>query len=359
MQRVHNLLAAAQSALAETVDRQAVWTDEGFRNAAQWLAYHSGEPPGACARRVRRARQLTAMPVTAELFERGALTVDQVRVLCDAQAAAPDRFDAETDTTLAALAVGGSAIELGRAVRAFIEEASARPETPSDHAELPRAEAEQDLHLRLGSDGWWNGTVHLSPADGELLDTLIDGEVDGYLRAARDGDPTLQGLPMGALRARALIDLVTRAARRAPGEVSAPDRYRVGVLIPVDCHALPAAVCDSDLYRLVTGADGEPLDVGRTTRRWTTAIRRAITARDGHCTFPGCDRPPSHCDVHHCTPWNHGGDTATTNGTLLCRHHHTFLHDHRWQVHLDDRQRPVYTRPDGSRHAPTPYRPRC
>jgi hypothetical protein len=117
--------------------------------------------------------------------------------------------------------------------------------------------------------------------------------------------------PSAGVHARSLMDLVTRAARRAPGELSAPDRYRVGVIIavgtPNDAGTAPEAACDAELYRLVLGADSEPLDVGRTTRRWTTAIRRAISLRDGHCTFPGCDRPPSHCDIHHCRPWHDGG----------------------------------------------------
>jgi hypothetical protein len=350
VQRMQNLVAALASSVAAVVDRDGVWADDGFRDPGRWLAFHSRERVGVCTRRVRRARQLTSMPMTLELSRRGVLTADQVRVLCDAQAAAPDRYDAEVDAALATVAASGSSAELGRAVRAFTERVD---------ADAAGADADQDLRLAPGFDGWWNGTFHLSPADGAMVKTLIDGEVDGYLRAARDGDPTLAGLSMGALRAKALVDLVTRAARRAPGEISAPDRYRVAVIIPADTDNIPAAACDADLYRLVLGADGEPLDVGRTTRRWTTAIRRAITHRDGHCTFPGCDRPPSHCDIHHCTPWQRGGNTATTNGTLLCRHHHTFLHDRRWQVHLDHRQHPVYTKADGTPHQPVSHRPRC
>jgi hypothetical protein len=357
LQRVENLIAAAKASLAEAVDRQGVWAEDGFRTAGRWLAFHSGEPSGVCTRRVRQARQLADMPMTRELSHRGVLTADQVRLLCEAHAAAPDRYDAHIDAALATLAVSGGAGELGRAVRAFKDRAEA--ERAPDPADLPVVDAEQDVRLAPGFDGWWNGTLHLSPADGAMVNNLIDGEVDGYLRAARDGDPTLTGLSMGALRAKALVDLVTRAARRAPGEISAPDRYRVAVIIPADTDEIPAAACDADLYRLVLGADGEPLDVGRTTRRWTTAIRRAITHRDQHCTFPGCDRPPSHCDIHHCTPWNHGGDTATTNGTLLCRHHHTFLHERRWQVHLDHREQPIYVKADGTPHRLISHRPRC
>ena len=72
-------------------------------------------------------------------------------------------------------------------------------------------------------------------------------------------------------------------------------------------------------------SDGEVLDIGRATRQWTTAMQRAIRIRDGCCQWPGCDRPPSWCDVHHCREWEHGGRTSIYNGTLLCRWHHAYL----------------------------------
>jgi hypothetical protein len=356
LQRHANLIAAAASRLARVIDESGVWADDGFRGAGRWIAFHSGERVGLCNRRVREARQLATLPISRDAAERGVLTADQVRLLCDANAAAPDRYDADTDALFAGLAVSGGTVELGRAVRAWRERAEA--ENAPDPAELSPDDAEQELRLHPTFGGWWDGTLHLGPDDGALLDTLIDGEVDGYLRAARDGDPSLQQLSMGALRAKALIDLVSRAARRAPGEVSSPDRYRVGIIFPAGVDAVPGAACDADLYRIVLGAHGEPLDVGRTTRRWTTAVRRAITVRDRHCTFPGCDRPPSHCDVHHCLPWQDGGCTSIANGTLLCRHHHTFVHERRWQVHLDRRQQPIFSKPDGSRHRLVSHRPR-
>jgi hypothetical protein len=358
LQRLQNMIGAAASRLAMRVDASGVWDHDGFRSAGPWLALHSGERSAVCSRRVRQARQLSAMPTTARLVDRGVLTADQLRLLCEAQAAAPDRYGAETDATFATLAAEGGTQELGVMVREW--KARADAESSPDPAQLPPLDAAEEFRLHGGFDGWWNGSLHLSPDDGAMLNTLIDGEVDGYLRAARDGDPSVASLPMGALRAKALMDLVTRAARRAPGEVSAPDRYRVAVIFPHDADTTTSsAPCDSDLYRIVLGADSEPLDVGRSTKRWSTAIRRAVTHRDGHCTFPGCDRPPSHCDLHHCTHWSDGGDTATTNGTLLCRHHHTFIHGHRWRVHLDHRQRPVFTKPDGTRHELVSQRPRC
>jgi hypothetical protein len=79
------------------------------------------------------------------------------------------------------------------------------------------------------------------------------------------------------------------------------------------------------------------------------ALGGAITYQDGGCVFPGCDRPPSWCDIHHCQPWSHGGSTSLDNGAFLCRRHHTFIHQHHWTITVEHGQ--LTTRkPDGTPH---------
>jgi hypothetical protein len=68
------------------------------------------------------------------------------------------------------------------------------------------------------------------------------------------------------------------------------------------------------------------IDVGRRTRVTPAALRRAVIARDRHCTYQGCDRPTRWCDVHHKTHWADGGETCLHNLCLLCRFHHTLIH---------------------------------
>ena len=84
--------------------------------------------------------------------------------------------------------------------------------------------------------------------------------------------------------------------------------------------------CDSAVTRVVFGPDGAVLDVGRAQRTVTGQMRRAVIARDQHCVFPGCDQPPSRCEVHHAvTHWAHGGGTSVTNSALLCWFHHQLV----------------------------------
>jgi hypothetical protein len=84
--------------------------------------------------------------------------------------------------------------------------------------------------------------------------------------------------------------------------------------------------CDSRVTRIVFGPDGAALDVGRAQRTVTGQMRRAVIARDQHCVYPGCDQPPSRCEVHHAVRhWADGGNTSVANSALLCWHHHALV----------------------------------
>ena len=84
---------------------------------------------------------------------------------------------------------------------------------------------------------------------------------------------------------------------------------------------------------LIRWRDGLPLDVGRRYRTDTPTLRRALTARDQGCRFPGCAIPASWCTAHHIHPWKHGGRTRLPNLVLLCFiHHHYFIHQEGWTL---------------------------
>ncbi len=79
--------------------------------------------------------------------------------------------------------------------------------------------------------------------------------------------------------------------------------------------------------------DGLPLNVGRRYRTETPALRRALTARDRGCRWPGCGLPASWCTAHHIRPWKLGGATRLPNLVLLCFvHHHYFIHLLGWTL---------------------------
>ncbi|WP_052590446.1 HNH endonuclease signature motif containing protein [Luteipulveratus mongoliensis] len=94
----------------------------------------------------------------------------------------------------------------------------------------------------------------------------------------------------------------------------------------IDAGTIRRMACDADIIPMVLGSRSEPLDVGREQRLVKDGLRTAVVARDRCCTFPGCDRPPGFCQVHHVQPWYLGGKTSLLNSALLCRRHHTIVH---------------------------------
>jgi HNH endonuclease len=106
--------------------------------------------------------------------------------------------------------------------------------------------------------------------------------------------------------------------------------------------------CDASIVRAVISGPSEPLDLGRRTPLISSAQRRAVILRDRICRFPGCDRPPAWCDVHHIRHWPDGGETSMCNLILLCRRHHRMCHAREgFRLAVED-GRPVFRRPDGS-----------
>jgi Domain of unknown function (DUF222) len=76
------------------------------------------------------------------------------------------------------------------------------------------------------------------------------------------------------------------------------------------------------------------------------AIRKAVIARDKGCAWPGCNRRPAACDVHHVKHKRHGGKTSSTDCLMLCQFHHDVcVHRMGWEIEL---------LPDGSTRATSP-----
>lgn len=100
-----------------------------------------------------------------------------------------------------------------------------------------------------------------------------------------------------------------------------------GQASPVSIGTVHRFICDGGVVPILFDDDGQAVNVGRTIRPFTERQRIAIAARDGGCMIPGCDRPPSWTEAHHCHEWGMGGPTDLSNGIALCRHHHMWLHN--------------------------------
>ena len=109
--------------------------------------------------------------------------------------------------------------------------------------------------------------------------------------------------------------------------------------ITVPARTVERLACGGQVRLLVQGEAGEPLWLGKATRLFTPAQRKALIARYSGCAWPGCTAPAAWCDAHHVEWWQRDdGPTDVDNGVLLCGFHHQYVHATtcRWRVVIDD-----------------------
>ena len=230
------------------------------------------------------------------------------------------------------------------------------------------AVARSAFWVRADSDGIsyrFGGTT--DPVTGTQLATFVDAHAAP--RTHRDqvtGEKVFDLRTPDQRRGHAFADLVRLATHADPGVRGGSSTHLVvtatldtlraqlgqrGVRCadtetgqPLSAAMARKLACDTTVIPMVLGGGGQPLDVGRATRTIPPAIRRALTARDRHCAFPGCNRPPRWADAHHIRHWADGGATSLDNLVLLCEHHHDLIHHTTWTVRIAD-GRPVFTPP--------------
>jgi hypothetical protein len=204
------------------------------------------------------------------------------------------------------------------------------------------------LHAAVGLDGWVTGDFYLDPVAGAQLIGALDHEAPPDPEDTPDGPRTLP-----QRRADALCDIVNRhihgdTPAGNPPNVNAvvdvagltgitPDLALVWCDIdgigPVTNTVVKQLCCDARLTRFVTAGPSVILDMGRSVRVATPAQRRALAIRDRHCRFPGCRRQPQWCEAHHVDGWVESlGETNIDNLILLCRRHHTLIHNSKWAI---------------------------
>jgi hypothetical protein len=179
------------------------------------------------------------------------------------------------------------------------------------------------------------------------------GAVDATDVEDRSGDAGVEGLPpwwsfpRPYLLGQAFCELLERVD---PGDLPVHGRMSTTLFVTISLERLrtglgaasvmaPAGeerisasearrlACTSGLIPAVLGSKSELLDLGRSTRLFSAAQKKALMLAHPTCQAEGCDRPASHCEVHHDEPWSGGGLTDLANGVLLCNRDHHRAHD--------------------------------
>ena len=294
------------------------------------------------------ARALERFPRLRDHFARGRLSYSQARAI--ARVATE-----QTEAELVELATVMTAAQLETVTRAYRRTAAADPDT----ARL--ADMRRYCNFSWDDDGNLVGSFRLPPEAGALLANAVAAAVDQSAIDAADEERAAD--PVGAVRADALVDLVTRGA--ATSDPDDDNRFLVTIIAEAPVLALDQAdgvcqiadgpglaaetarriACDAATVTIKEGPDGSILDVGRRTRRINRRLRRALRHRDRHCQYPGCTRTRTH--GHHFRHWIKGGPTNLDNLVSLCARHHHRLHEGAYRAERAPDGQLVFYRPDG------------
>ncbi|MFJ1768539.1 DUF222 domain-containing protein [Amycolatopsis sp. NPDC088138] len=360
--RISVLLGVVRSAEAEIgallveIESRGVMELFGYRSVARLFEHLADVPKSAAERVVKRAQALNpgraldgspvpaVAPATGVLAADGSLSTPMVDTIVEvlAQLAPEHRDDAERSLLSFASEAGHKQVAaLGARIVAHLDPDGAEPD-PTEPAAPTR-----ELSLRRKRTGVWELTGRFDEETGTRASALLDSLAE---RRAADDGPDFRS-PQERY-GDAFSDAVNLALNSPDLPMQAGERAHVMIAVSLedlksgvgqatlgDTGTMTAAearvhACDSMLIPAVLGEKSEPLNLGRLRRLISAGLRRALYLRDRGCAFPGCHRPPRHCQGHHIRHWAEGGATELGNLVLLCAHHHRLLHRSGWEVHI-------------------------
>ena len=353
------LEAARARVMATLEDRAARQVPRGgntrvARDEQRRKAANSQRIPRTRAKREAEAgRAAQQHDATGAAFAKGDILAEHVRLIAELLAHVAPDMRAEVEDRLLALALVQEPVSFGRKARDLVMRIAPEPTADADQ----RKESRRQLRVADTADGGLVLSGRLHGTSAEVVRTALD--------AFRRFDTPNSPRTTEQRNADALVQMcdVALKADEAPTQHGA--RPHVVVLVnaeeldggagtarfglsgqPVSLQQARRVFSDCLVSRVAFAADGALIEASAGVRTVPAALWRALLARDGGCTWDGCDAPPSWCDVAHGdVPFRanqplHSGDAA-----LLCRRHHTRFDKGPYRMVIDGR-RVTYLRLD-------------
>lgn len=325
-------------------DRNRAWEIDGALSPRAWLAHRTPMSESEAGRLVKNARLVNGHDEIAAALADGDITTPHVEAI--GRVMSSDRLPLLTEHA-ETIVEQARKLPIGDFTTVMRRWAS----LADDHLSKDTHEekwARRHLHASVALDGWVQGDFLLDPIAGAALIGALDHEAPPDPEDAPDGPRTLS-----QRRADALVDIVNRHINggvpggNPPTVVAVADiaelagmspkmattRCEIEGIGPVGHSVLDQMCCDARFTRFIMAGRSRVLDMGRAVRVAAPAQRRALAVRDRQCRFPSCRRRPQWCDAHHVAGWIESlGETNVENLILLCRRHHTLIHNSRWTI---------------------------
>jgi len=329
-------------------DAQGGYAREGALSCAHWLSYRVGLGLGPAREKVRVARVLPKFPLIAQAFEAARVSYSKVRAIT--RVATP-----ENEALLVDMATSAPASVLETLCRRFRGVVQVERETPEE------ADERRKVVVHHTDDGRLRLSVELDADEGaRLLAALDAARVDVSAEMPRSfhasaETPRTYDVSSETLRTRADALMVLVESFLAEGPRSrtggTPTEVRLhvtedelqdggGFIENAGCTGVSAETsrrlaCDAAVVEVVEDAAGRAVRTGRRRRTVPAGMRRALEIRDQRrCAFPSCTHT-RFLDAHHIQHWSDGGATELDNLVLLCRRHHTFVHEVGYRIERD------------------------
>src|SRR5438477_4171592 len=320
------LLQLEASVLACQLLENGFLEDAGYNSPTDWLRFNCHLTDKVASDRIQVGEQLAAMPASVEAMRAGEIGYGHLTVMARTAEAVGKRFEESRLLPLARKHTPGKFYYKSLHYRHSIDAKAYCQE---------QSEQEINHHLTLSTSESGHLLINgvLDPIDGAAVRTALEplarksGEHDDRVLDQRYADALVE-LASGGKPANLQVTASVETLKGLAGAAGAEMEFS----LPISSTSLQRMACDCSVTRVLLSQESVTIDVGRSKRVISGAARKALAARDGHCRWPGCERPASWCDGHHLVHWIHGGTTDLDNLVLLCRRHHRMVHEGGWQL---------------------------
>jgi hypothetical protein len=335
LERFDAMAAAMRARMIAKVDADDLAAKDRCRDTTAWIAKHSATDRATAQRQVRIANALAEAPALAEAMTKGTITTSHAHVITSALA--------------------------GRPAETFAHGAGRWGKLNDTTGAHDPVKQPSWVHLNKTFTGRYALKGDLTADDGHRLKHYLDTSMDVVYRNERNKrnapkntrPPAFPPTPArertsGERCAEALVGL-TESGFTANPDVPGGPQAAIGIVVTVEQDAAASGAmtargveidravldeycCDSNLYRLVRNQKNVVLNEGRLKRTVTDKQRLSLASRDLGCAVPDCGIPPSWCHAHHIEFFRNGGTTDLDNLVLLCRRHHSQVHNNYWTI---------------------------
>src|ERR1700676_2263044 len=303
------------------------WDEDGSVSPIDWLRFNCHMNAGAAANAIAVGEVLERLPESHQAVVDGEIGFAHLVTMAHTAEALQERFNERVLVEKANENSPGKFFYVCHHAR---------------HAADPKTyaaeQAEQVEQRRLKLSRWMDGSLlisgQLDPIGGAAVLTVLEplarkaGPTDDRCLEQRNADALVELASGGGSQAQIQVTSSIETLLALTGAPAAEMEH----CLPVSSKTIERLACDSSIARVLLNSESLVIDVGRSKRVVSEPGRRALAARDGHCRWSDCDRPPSRSAAHHLVHWIHGGSSDLDNLILLCHRHHRMVHEGGWQI---------------------------